>query len=97
MTKVIKKRPHRDGKWGRDAILYLAELSPGIQVLENTIFFFFVVLENTITQLAWCWQALYLSLSINLAKTMHPTSVIPQEPVPPKAAPIPPHLAGGPG
>lgn len=47
-------------------------------------------MENTITQLAWCWRAPYLSLSINLAKTMHPTSVIPQEPVPPKAAPTHP-------
>lgn len=32
----------------------------------------------------------YLSLSINLAKTMHPIAVIPQEPVPPKAAPTHP-------
>ena len=63
----------------------------------KTPFFFFMVMENSITNLAWCWQAPYLSLSINLAKTMHPTSVIPQEPVPPKAAPTPPHLAGGPG
>ena len=38
MTKVIKKRPHRDGKWGRDAILYLVELSLVMEVLENTIF-----------------------------------------------------------